>query len=100
MTTVELTRFRVPEARADALLAARPAMLRDFESHRAGFRGARLIRLGPDEWLDLVFWRSPDDFAESRRRGADRPGIADFFALIDELISTEQGTTADEPVGA
>ncbi|HEV7713730.1 MAG TPA: hypothetical protein VGP16_36390 [Asanoa sp.] len=99
MTTVELTRFRVPEARADALLAARPAMLRDFESDRAGFLGARLIRLGADEWLDVVFWRTGEDFAESRRRGADRPGIKTFFGLIDELISSEEGTTSD-PVGA
>ncbi|MFC6021149.1 hypothetical protein ACFP2T_33870 [Plantactinospora solaniradicis] len=45
------------------------------------------------------FWRSPDDFAESRRRGGDRPGIQAFFPLIDEVISVEQGTTT-EPAGA
>jgi hypothetical protein len=99
MTTVEMTRFRVPEARADALLAARPAMLRDFESDRTGYLGARLIRLSADEWLDIVYWQSPDAFAESRRRGGDRPGIKAFFALIDEVISSEDGTTT-EPVGA
>ncbi|GIF47694.1 antibiotic biosynthesis monooxygenase [Asanoa ferruginea] len=99
MTTVEMTRFRVPEARAEALLAARPAMLSDFQSDRAGFLGARLIRLGADEWLDIVFWRTSEDFAESRRRGADRPGIKTFFGLIDEVISSEEGTTSD-PVGA
>ncbi|GAA1864155.1 hypothetical protein [Asanoa iriomotensis] len=93
MTTVELTRFRA--ARADALLAARPAMLRDFESDRTGFLGARLIRVGEDEWLDIVYWRTPEDFAESRRRGGDRPGIQAFFELIDELISSEEGTTTD-----
>lgn len=97
MTTVEMTRFRATAA--DALLAARPAMLRDFETDRAGFRGAHLIRLSADEWLDVVFWRSPEDFAESRRRGADRPGIQAFFALIDEVVSSEEGTTT-EPVGA
>jgi hypothetical protein len=68
MTTVEITRFRA--AAADALVAARPAMLRDFQSDRTGFLGARLIRLTAGEWLDIVFWRSPEDFAESRRRGA------------------------------
>ena len=96
MTTVELTRFRA--TRADALLAARPAMVRDFETDRAGFLGARLIRLGDDEWLDIVYWRTPADFAESRRRGGDRPGVQAFFALIDELVSSEEGTTTD-PVG-
>ncbi|MBQ0979090.1 antibiotic biosynthesis monooxygenase [Micromonospora sp. M61] len=95
MTTVEITRFRAPAEHADALLAARPAMLRDFETDRAGFLGARLIRLTHDEWLDIVFWASPQDFAESRRRGGDRPGIQAFFALIDAVISTEEGTTTD-----
>ncbi|MBM0232210.1 hypothetical protein JNW91_10250 [Micromonospora sp. STR1_7] len=97
-TTVEITRFRAPAARADALLAARPAMLRDFQTDRTGFLGARLIRLAADEWLDVVFWRSPEDFAESRRRGGDRPGIQAFFSLIDEVVSVEEGTTT-EPVG-
>jgi len=93
MSTVELTRFRVPEARADALLAARPAMLRDFESDRAGFLGARLVRLNAEEWLDIVFWNAHEDFAESRRRGANRPGIQAFFELIAEVTSSEEGTT-------
>ncbi|MEV0718983.1 hypothetical protein [Asanoa sp. NPDC050611] len=96
MTTVELTRFRA--ARADDLLAARPAMVRDFETDRPGFLGARLIRVGDDQWLDIVYWRTPEDFAESRRRGGNRPGIQAFFALIDELISSEEGTTT-EPAG-
>ncbi|MGW5558473.1 antibiotic biosynthesis monooxygenase family protein [Micromonospora sp. NPDC003944] len=95
MTTVEITRFRVPAERADALLAARPAMLRDFEADRAGYLGARLIRLTSDEWLDIVFWRSSEDYAESRRRGANRAGIETFFSLIDSVISMEEGTTTD-----
>ncbi|GIF63367.1 hypothetical protein Ais01nite_14020 [Asanoa ishikariensis] len=96
MSTVELTRFRVPEARADALLAARPAMLRDFESDRAGFLGARLIRLNAEEWLDIVLWNTHEDFAESRRRGANRPGIQAFFEAIAEVISSEEGTDGFE----
>ncbi|MCG5472954.1 antibiotic biosynthesis monooxygenase [Micromonospora sp. LAH09] len=98
-TTVEITRFRASAGRAEALLAARPAMLRDFETDRAGFLGARLIRLANDEWLDIVFWASSEDFAESRRRGGDRPGIQAFFSLIDAVISSEEGTTTGE-VGA
>ncbi|MDG4807377.1 antibiotic biosynthesis monooxygenase [Micromonospora sp. WMMD1120] len=95
MTTVEMTRFRVPAERADALLAARPAMVRDFRADRAGFLEARLIRVSADEWLDIVFWASSEDFAESRRRGANRPGIQTFFSLIDEVVSVEEGTTTE-----
>ncbi|MBM7492092.1 heme-degrading monooxygenase HmoA [Micromonospora luteifusca] len=93
MASVEITRFRVPAERADALLAARPAMLHDFQTDRAGFLGARLVRLTTDEWLDIVFWASPEDFAESRQRGGDRPGIQKFFSLIEAVISVEEGTT-------
>ena len=72
-TTVELTRFRVAPAMVEQLLAARPAMIRDFEADRTGFLGARLVRLPADEWLDIVEWRSPQDFAASREKGANLP---------------------------
>jgi hypothetical protein len=91
MTTVELTRFRVDPARRADLLAARPGMLADFRADRAGFLGARLVRLPDDEWLDIVRWATPEDFAASRAKGANRPGIAAFFAAIDKLISAEEG---------
>ncbi|NUR86786.1 MAG: hypothetical protein HOY71_22110 [Nonomuraea sp.] len=91
--TVELTRFRVAPERAGQLLAARPGMEADFAADRAGFLGARLVRLPGDEWLDIVEWRTSEDFAASRAKGANLPGIAAFFALIDELVSAEEGTT-------
>jgi hypothetical protein len=93
MTTVEVTRFRA--TRAQELLDARPAMVRDFEADRTGFLGARLIKLPDDEWLDIVYWRTPEDFAESRRRGPDRPAIEAFLGLIDALVSSEEGTTTE-----
>ncbi|MEV0389933.1 antibiotic biosynthesis monooxygenase [Nonomuraea sp. NPDC050643] len=91
-TTVELTRFRVSPERAGELLAARAGMIADFQADRAGFLGARLVRMAPDEWLDIVEWRSSGDFADSRAKGANLPGIQVFFDLIDELVSTEEGT--------
>ena len=94
-TTVELTRFRVLPERTDDMLAARPAMLADFRTDRAGFLGARLVRLPNDEWLDIVEWRSSEDFAASRAKGANLPGIEAFFATIDSLVSAEEGTLAD-----
>ncbi|MEW1640831.1 MULTISPECIES: antibiotic biosynthesis monooxygenase [unclassified Streptomyces] len=95
MPTVELTRFRVAPERVTELLESRPAMLADFRADRAGFLGARLVRLLDDEWLDIVTWRSPEDFAASRAKGANLPGIAAFFATIASLVSSEEG---DEPV--
>lgn len=94
-TTVELTRFRVSPGNAERLLAARPGMLADFRADRTGFLGARLVRLPGDQWLDIVEWRTPEDFAASRAKGANLPGIRAFFDLIDELVSAEEGTTEE-----
>ncbi|MFC0509358.1 putative quinol monooxygenase [Micromonospora costi] len=91
---MELTRFRVRPEQVDALLAARPAMLADFRADRAGFLDADLVRLPDGEWLDVVRWRSAEDFAASRVKGANRPGIAAFFAAIDSVVSAEEGTLA------
>jgi heme-degrading monooxygenase HmoA len=93
--SVELTRFRVAPENTATMLAARPAMLADFRADRSGFLGARLVRLPDDEWLDIVEWRSSEDFAASRVKGANLPGIEAFFATIDTLVSAEEGTLAD-----
>jgi hypothetical protein len=95
VTTIELTRFRVEPHRVEDLLSARPAMLADFHADRAGFLHAHLVRLPDDQWLDIVTWRTPEDFAASRAKGANRPGISAFFAAIAELVSAEEGTEPD-----
>lgn len=94
MTTVELTRFRVLGEKTEELLAARAEMLKDFEADRAGFLGARLVQLPDNEWLDIVDWATPEDFATSRDKGPNLPGIARFFAAIDSLVVAEEGTLA------
>jgi quinol monooxygenase YgiN len=95
VTTIELTRFRVEPHRVGDLLSARPTMLADFRADRTGFLDAHLVQLPGDQWLDIVTWRSPEDFAASRAKGANRPGIAAFFAAIAELVSAEEGTEPD-----
>lgn len=92
MLTVELTRFRVDPAREQELLRTRPLMLADFHADRAGFVEARLVRLPDNEWLDIVVWETSEDYAASRAKGPNLPGIAAFFASIGELISSEEGT--------
>jgi heme-degrading monooxygenase HmoA len=95
MVTVELTRFHVRPEQEKALLAARPAMLEDFRADRTGFIDAMLVRLHDHEWLDVVSWRSPEDFAASRAKGPNRPGIEAFFAAIDHLVGAEEGVLVD-----
>jgi quinol monooxygenase YgiN len=93
--TVELTRFTVRPEQREALLAARPSMVEDFAADREGFLGAQLVELPGGEWLDVVRWRSSEDFAASREKGPNRPGIAAFFAAIDALVSAEEGVEAE-----
>lgn len=95
MTTIELTRFKVSEEKTAELLASRPEMLADFAADRKGFLAARLIQLPGGEWLDIVDWATAEDFAASRAKGGNLPGIASFFAAIDELITAEEGTAQD-----
>jgi heme-degrading monooxygenase HmoA len=94
MSTIELTRFKVAADQAEELVAARPGMLADFAADRAGFITAQLVRLPNDEWLDIVEWQTPEDFAASREKGANLPGIARFFAAIESLVSAEEGVLA------
>ena len=65
------------------MLAARPRMVADFEADRTGFLGADLVRLPGEEWLDIVRWRSQDDFTASRAKGANLPGIAAFQQFLN-----------------
>ncbi|WP_440107251.1 hypothetical protein [Streptosporangium sp. H16] len=88
-----LARLRGQVGGAADLLAARSGMIADFQADRDGFLGARLVQLPDGEWLDIVEWRSPADFAASRAKGGTLPGIQAFFALIDELVSSEEGTS-------
>jgi hypothetical protein len=70
-------------------------MLADFRADRAGFLDAQLVRLADDLWLDIVWWQTPEDFASSRAKGGNLPGIKAFFNAIDELVSAEAGELAD-----
>src|ERR1700754_1625028 len=96
MSVIELTTFAVAAEKTAAMLAARPGMLRAFRADRRGFVSARLIRLSPGTWLDLVEWTDDSAWDESREKGANRPEIAAFFATIDRLISAERGARYDD----
>jgi quinol monooxygenase YgiN len=97
LLTVELTRFRVRPEKTTELLAARARMVDEFRADRAGFIDARLVRLPDAHWLDIVSWRSAEDFAASRAKGANHPGIRALFDAIEEVVSAEEGILADEP---
>jgi hypothetical protein len=91
MAIVEVTRLRVAEDKAAGLRVSRGGMLEAFAA-RQGFVRADLVQLSATEWLDLIVWETSADFAESQRRGGDSDAVRAFFAQIDEVISTEEGS--------
>ncbi|MGW0997733.1 alpha/beta hydrolase [Streptomyces sp. NPDC002523] len=96
MSVIEMTTFQVRPDKVSDMLAARPGMLAAFREGRRGFVSARLARVDEDTWLDLVEWTDDAAWDESRARGADRPEIAEFFATIDTVVSSERGMRYDD----
>lgn len=99
MTVLEITRLRVASDDAGALLDARAGMLAAFRE-RPGFLRAELVELADGEWLDLIEWRTSEDFAESRRRGADSEGVRLFFDSIESVVRMEEGVIRDHGLRA
>ena len=88
---LEFTRFRTHPSRQAALLAARPAMVAALRTGRPGFRGASLVQLDTDEWLDLVVWEAEEDARTSAALGNQPAAVAAFFAAVDEVLGQERG---------
>jgi hypothetical protein len=91
MTAMELARFTVDPADAEAMLAARPAMLAALRQRFAGFVSLRLVRLDERTWLDVVEWRSRAEADEAAKLVGEIPECAAAFAAIKDVVSMEHG---------
>lgn len=96
MAAMELVRFRVDPVDAEAMLAARPAMLEALGQRFAGFVSLRLVRLDEWTWLDVVQWRSRAEADEAAKLVGEIPECAAAFAAIKEMVSMEHGEIAFE----
>jgi hypothetical protein len=97
MSIVQFTRFRVTADRERAVLEARLASLRACHGAEPELRGAYLVRLGDNEWLDIAMWAGQPgtkDF-DDPARAASR---AVFYGQIDELLGEEYGILVDDAV--
>jgi hypothetical protein len=99
-STIELTGLRTAPGEAQRLLDARHGMTASFRLDRVGFRRAELVRLGEDEWLDVIAWATPESFAASRVKGANTPEIARFFQAIAAVTFSAQGSLERVVVGS
>lgn len=95
MGIVRFTRFRVAAEREQHVLAARLTSLRACHGSEPGLRGAYLVRLGDNEWLDIAMWdghpraEDLDDPARAAARSV-------FYGQIDELLGEECGIIVDD----
>ncbi|WP_067537877.1 class I SAM-dependent methyltransferase [Nocardia crassostreae] len=92
MAVMELARFTVDPSDAEAMLAARPAMLTALREKFDGFVSLRLVRLDERTWLDVVQWRDRAA-ADAAAAGIGAvPECAAAFAFIKEMVSMEHAT--------
>jgi hypothetical protein len=86
---VEFVRFRSVPGQLAALRAARTTALDNLQ-RRFGLRGAYLVSLDDDEWLDVTVWDSPCPPADWRDR------VVDYTNLMSEVLGEESGMLIDE----
>jgi heme-degrading monooxygenase HmoA len=91
MTAMELARFTVDPDDVDAMLEARPAMLRALRERFDGFEALHLVRLDERTWLDVVRWASRAQADEAAAVVFELPECRAAFAYIKEVVAMEHG---------
>ena len=89
MTAVEFVRFRSFPGQLAALRAARTTALDNLQ-RLFGLRGAYLVSLDHDEWLDVTLWDTPSPPADWRER------VVEYTNLMSEVLGEESGILIDE----
>jgi hypothetical protein len=89
VTAVEFVRFRSFPGQLAALRAARTTALDNLQ-RLFGLRGAYLVSLDDDEWLDVTVWDSPSPPADWRDR------VVEYTNLMSEVLGEESGILIDE----
>ena len=92
MPVVELTRFIGSRQRIEALVVARAKMVKELSDRPCGFRGAYLIHVSDQEWIDLTVWETEADADAAIIHQAATSG---FFGLVDGILGQERGTLVD-----
>lgn len=84
----ELVRFRVSEEHAPRFIEERRAVDEALKA-LAGFEGAELAQVGPDEWLLIVWWATLADAQAAQAVTGDMPVISAWIGLADAFLAFE-----------
>ena len=79
-----LAPIKLAEGKTEAdLLAASAVFQRDFVAHEAGVLRRELVRKPDGTYLDIVQFRSHDDYLDVVKKEMESPVCATFFAVMD-----------------
>ncbi|MGH9044436.1 MAG: hypothetical protein ACRDVP_06340 [Acidimicrobiales bacterium] len=82
-----------PDAsRADEAIALRPRMVAALKAVRPGLESMELVRVDDTTWLDIVHWRSKEEFSyqEAAQRGRESEDFR-AWAEIVQVAGLELG---------
>lgn len=76
--------IKLAEGKTEAdLLAASAVFQRDFVAHEAGVLRRELVRKPDGSYLDIVQFRSHDDYLDVVRKEMESSVCATFFSVMD-----------------
>ncbi|WP_120499821.1 hypothetical protein [Roseovarius sp. EL26] len=79
-----LAPIKLAEGKTEAdLLAASKAFQKDFVAHEAGVLRRELVRKSDGTYLDIVQFRSRDDYQDVIKKEMESPVCAMFFSVMD-----------------
>lgn len=80
---VEMAPFRLADGvTVEQVAEASRRLEEEFLAGLPGYLGRCLLRGGQDEWMDLVFWRTPEDAARAMEAAASSAACAAYFACM------------------
>lgn len=92
---IEIARFTVKTGAEAAMLAERPAMVRELRKRFPAHQDAYLTKLDDGSWMDVVLW-SDRAQAEAAAEGVYAyPEIAAWFRHTDRVIGFEYADVHD-----
>lgn len=79
-----LAPIKLAEGKTEAdLLAASAVFQRDFVAHEAGVLRRELVRKPDGTYLDIVQFRSHEDYMDVVKKEMESPVCATFFSVMD-----------------
>ncbi|HWT23118.1 MAG TPA: hypothetical protein VN213_06380 [Solirubrobacteraceae bacterium] len=91
MPRMDIYRVKIDPANVERLLEIRAAAVAEFQAQVPELLQADLVRLGSDEWLDVLTWSGPVDPERIAGAAECTPTSAEMHSLISEELGHFHG---------